>query len=319
MEITEILRNWFDENARELPWRGTRDPYLIWLSEVILQQTRVVQGWSYYERFVAAFPSVRDLAEADEQAVLKLWQGLGYYSRAHNLHMAARQVVATGKPFPAAYDELIKLKGVGAYTAAAVASIAGGEAKAVLDGNVFRVLARLFDLETPIDTTDGKKQFAALAAELLDTHDPGAHNQAMMDFGAMLCTPRSPRCQTCPLDRKCLAHARKTVSERPVKNLKRPPQDVAIHYLHYSYNGRTAIRRRTEGIWRGLYEFPQTDTPPPRAIPVYRTVHVLTHRRIHAAFYRIEAPLPLDCLSIKEEEIVAYPLPRLIERYLETI
>ena len=256
--ISDILLDWYARHGRDLPWRRTRDPYRIWLSEVILQQTRVAQGMDYYLRFTERFPDVGSLAAAPEDEVLKLWQGLGYYSRACNLHAAARQVAERfGGVFPRSYDEVRSLRGVGDYTAAAVCSAAYDAPCAVLDGNVFRVLARLFDIDLPIDSTAGKRTFAELAQTQLDMRCPGRYNQAVMDFGALQCTPAQPGCADCPLAARCLALAAGTVAERPVKQAKTKVRDRWFNYLHVTCGDRTLLRRRGEGdIWQGLYEFP---------------------------------------------------------------
>ena len=259
---TEILR-WFRENGRDLPWRETRDPYAIWLSEIILQQTRIAQGWEYWERFMQTYPKVEDLAAASEDDVLKLWQGLGYYSRARNLHAAAKQIVALGS-FPNTLDGIKSLKGVGDYTAAAIGSFAFDIPAAVVDGNVYRVLSRYFGIDTPINSTQGKKEFAALAQSLLPASDAASYNQGMMDFGAIQCTPQSPKCLLCPLAETCEALRSGRVEELPVKN-----KTVKVKTRHLSYiyircrsavadgseipEPMIAIHRRGEGdIWQGV-------------------------------------------------------------------
>ena len=261
-EIADKLIDWYGVNGRDLPWRRTRDPYRIWLSEVILQQTRIAQGMDYYLRFVARFPDVGALAAADEDEVLKLWQGLGYYSRARNLHAAARQVVERyGGRFPAAYADVRSLKGVGDYTAAAVCSITYDAPCAVVDGNVYRVLSRLFDLDLAIDTAEGRKAFAALADEQLDRRRPARYNQAIMDFGALQCTPANPSCNDCPLRDECLSLAAGTVAERPVKAGRTRIRPRYLNYLHLECGGRIALRRRPEGdIWQGLYDLPAIES-----------------------------------------------------------
>lgn len=342
--ITLRLIDWYATFQRELPWRTTRDPYSIWLSEVILQQTRVQQGRAYYERFMARWPHVEDLAAASEDEVLKEWQGLGYYSRARNLHAAAKEVVNRHKGlFPSDFETLRSLKGVGDYTAAAIASIAFDRPHAVVDGNVYRVLARLFDLSTPIDTTLGRRTFATLANELLDSTHPGTYNQAVMDFGAIQCTPQNPDCNHCPLVDCCLAHAAGTVAERPIKQGRTKIRDRYFHYLHLSDGHHTLLRRRPAGdIWQGLYEFPLIETTSDFDLQAliatnrfrqwlgtsdYRIEcmqpmksHQLSHQRIHATFYRIVvAALPAitDCSMIPEAQIGNYAVARLTDKYLE--
>lgn len=274
MEFANTIISWFRENGRALPWRETRDPYAIWLSEIILQQTRIVQGWKYWERFMAQYPTVQDLAAAHEDEVLKLWQGLGYYSRARNLHTAAKQIVALGH-FPDTLEGIKQLKGVGDYTAAAIGSFAFDIPAAVVDGNVYRVLARYFGIDTPINSTQGKKEFAALAQSLLPSSKAfdslssfspasdfqsslslvAAYNQAMMDFGAIQCTPQSPKCLLCPLAETCEAMRTNRVAELPVKQKTMKVKTRHLSYIYIRCKGETAIHRRGEGdIWQGLWE-----------------------------------------------------------------
>lgn len=274
MEFANTIISWFRENGRVLPWRETRDPYAIWLSEIILQQTRIAQGWEYWERFMAQYPTVEDLAAAHEDEVLKLWQGLGYYSRARNLHTAAKQIVALGH-FPDTLEGIKQLKGVGDYTAAAIGSFAFDIPAAVVDGNVYRVLARYFGIDTPINSTQGKKEFAALAQSLLPSSKASdslssfspasdfqsslslvaAYNQAMMDFGAIQCTPQSPKCLLCPLAETCEAMRTNRVAELPVKQKTMKVKTRHLSYIYIRCKGETAIHRRGEGdIWQGLWE-----------------------------------------------------------------
>lgn len=216
---------WFDHNGRDLPWRYSNDPYVIWLSEIILQQTRIAQGTPYFLEFYNRFPSVVEFACADLEEILRMWQGLGYYSRARNMYFAAQQVMADfGGVFPNEYEQLLKLKGVGEYTAAAISSIAGNECRAVLDGNVFRVLSRYFGLKTPINSTDGKKEFSKIANQLIDCRRPGDYNQAIMDFGSLQCKPSSPDCRNCVLQESCVAFRQGTIAELPVKVKKSLPE-----------------------------------------------------------------------------------------------
>ena len=320
-----ILLHWFRENGRELPWRQTRDPYAIWLSEIILQQTQVKQGWDYWERFMRRWPTVEDLAGATEDEVLREWQGLGYYSRARNLHFAARQIVALGH-FPDTFEGIKALKGVGDYTAAAIGSIAFGLPAAVVDGNVYRVLARHFGIDTPINTTDGKKTFAALAQELLPEGEASEYNQAIMDFGALQCTPASPNCSVCPLMESCEAFRTKRVQELPVKLKTLKVRERHLIYVYVRCNGQTAIHRRGPGdIWQGLWEPWLVDSEaavPSAAILLRQHVkHVLTHRVLYADFYLLEVSekpeLPSDYVWIKESELDDYAKPRLIETLIE--
>ncbi len=281
MEFANTIISWFRENGRALPWRETKNPYAIWLSEIILQQTRIAQGWEYWERFMAQYPTVEDLAAAHEDEVLKLWQGLGYYSRARNLHTAAKQIVALGH-FPDTLEGIKQLKGVGDYTAAAIGSFAFDIPAAVVDGNVYRVLARYFGIDTPINSTQGKKEFAALAQSLLPSSKASdflslssvsdsqsssasdtlsssspvaAYNQAMMDFGAIQCTPQSPKCLLCPLAETCEAMRSNRVAELPVKQKSLKVKTRHLSYIYIRCKGETAIHRRGEGdIWQGLWE-----------------------------------------------------------------
>ncbi|MBK9330333.1 MAG: A/G-specific adenine glycosylase [Sphingobacteriales bacterium] len=259
------LSEWYDPDTRNLPWKKTKDAYKIWLSEIILQQTRVEQGKPYYLAFIKKYPTVRKLASAPLDEVLKLWEGLGYYSRARNLHSAARQIVDehNGK-FPSGYQAILDLKGIGKYTAAAIASFAYGLPHAVVDGNVYRVLSRVFGIETTIDTTPGKQQFEALADKLLDRKNPALHNQALMDFGALICKPQQPLCGQCPFSSECRALASDAIRLLPVKSKKLFKKDRHFHYfvLHDAKN--IFIRQRTDqDIWKGLFEFPMEESAKP--------------------------------------------------------
>lgn len=318
------MLKWFRENGRELPWRQTRDPYAIWLSEIILQQTQVKQGWDYWERFMRRWPTVEALAEATEDEVLREWQGLGYYSRARNLHYAAKQIVALGH-FPDTIEEIKQLKGVGDYTAAAIGSIAFGLPAAVVDGNVYRVLSRHFGIDTPINTTEGKKVFTALAQSLLPPQEASAYNQAIMDFGAIQCTPQSPRCIACPLMETCSAFREGRVGELPVKQKTLKVKERHLTYIYVRCEGETAIHRRGPGdIWQGLWEPWLVEQVPVGALLIRQGVkHVLTHRTIYADFYLLEVgekpALPPDYIWIKETELDRYAVPRLIEILLESL
>lgn len=336
------LAEWYKKHKRDLPWRGTTDPYKVWLSEIILQQTRVEQGMSYYLKFIEHFPTVKELADAPEDKILKLWQGLGYYSRARNLHAAAKQIEAA-KNFPQAFDEIIRLKGVGAYTAAAIASICFNEARAVVDGNVYRVLARVFGIKTPIDSVKGKKEFQALADELLDKKRPGDHNQAMMEFGARHCMPKNPKCDECPFAAMCVAHSKKLIAILPVKEKKTKIRTRYFYYFLFDHKGKTLLRKRenAKDIWMNLYEFPNIESA--SALEDKKVVaalaescglkktdfvvkeisvpfkHVLSHQVLLAKFLRVElkkisAPLKRH-IPVKTAEVNNYALPRLIDRY----
>ena len=354
MSFSKTIISWFRENGRALPWRETKNPYAIWLSEVILQQTRIAQGWEYWGRFMQQYPTVDDLAAASEDDVLKLWQGLGYYSRARNLHTAAKQIVAMGQ-FPNTLEGIKSLKGVGDYTAAAIASFAFDIPAAVVDGNVYRVLSRYFGIDTPINSTQGKKEFAALAQSLLPVSDGSSasklsslekirpnefdmelspvstYNQGMMDFGAIQCTPQSPKCLHCPLAETCEALRSGRVAELPVKNKTLKVKTRHLSYIYIRCNGETAIHRRGEGdIWQGLWEpyhvsdihnLPVFDTP--LILKAKGVKHVLTHRILLADFYLLETKnrplLPDDYIWIKESDMNQYGIPRLIEILLDKL
>ena len=282
-----------------MPWKAERDPYKIWLSEIILQQTRVQQGLPYYEKFVLKYPTVHHLADAPEDEVMKLWEGLGYYTRARNLHAAAKQIAneMNGR-FPNTYEKIIALKGVGAYTAAAISSFAFGLPHAVLDGNVYRVLARFFGIASLIDTPAAQKQFSALAQCLLDSANPAAHNQAIMDFGAICCTPQQPRCPECPLHAECLAFQTGKVNELPLKSKGLVKKKRDFYYLIFNYRESVFIRKRTgKDIWRGLWEFPQIQHPIETSPVGAGSVRVsrpfrqlLTHQEVTAIFFEINLP-----------------------------
>ncbi len=327
--FTWILLKWFEENGRDLPWRETKDPYAIWLSEIILQQTRIQQGYAYWERFMQRFPTVNDLAEATEDEVLRYWQGLGYYSRARNLHTAAQQIVTLGH-FPNTFEDIKQLKGVGDYTAAAVGSIAFNLPVAVVDGNVYRVLSRVYGIETPINSTDGKKEFAALAQSLLSTDQPAAFNQAMMDFGAIQCTPTSPHCQDCPLSESCEAFRSDRIGLLPVKIKTIKIKTRHFTYVYLRYQNQTAIHRRPAGdIWQGLWEpllIEDGDIPDFKGkltLLKKEVKHVLTHQIIYADFYLQETlskpELPKDFIWINESELDNYAIPRLVEILTENL
>ena len=330
MSFTTTILQWFKENGRALPWRETRDPYAIWLSEIILQQTRIEQGRPYWERFMKRWPTVEALAQATEDEVLREWQGLGYYSRARNLHTAAQQVVAMGG-FPTTLEGIKALKGVGDYTAAAIGSIAFDLPAAVVDGNVYRVLSRYFGIDTPINTTEGKKEFTELAQDLLlpalnrEGKGAGLFNQGMMDFGATQCTPLSPNCPSCPLAESCVALREGRISELPVKQNTLKIKERHLTYVYIRCKGQTALHRRPAGdIWQGLYEPWLAEEVPCGAVLLRQRVkHVLTHRILYADFYLwdpAERPsLPEDYFWIPEADIDNYGVPRLIEIMLESL
>lgn len=342
MNFAEEIIHWYHQNKRDLPWRDIQDPYKIWLSEVILQQTRVEQGLPYYQSFTNTFPTVQLLAEADEETVLKLWQGLGYYSRARNLHFAAKQVVNEFQgQFPNSYHDLLTLKGVGEYTAAAIASFAFELPHAVVDGNVFRLLSRYFNIDTPINTGSGKKVFSQLANELLPNEQASDFNQAIMEFGARQCTPNNPNCKECPLQHNCLALANNTIDSLPVKNKTIKQKKLYFDYFFIRYQGHTYLKKRTKkGIWQNLFDFPLLEG---ESMPEEKFVleniekwikcnhfdvlsvtkpykHILSHRIIHARFWEIScktAPQLEDFQKIRIEDLNIPPIPRLIELFLQ--
>lgn len=329
MSFTSTIIEWYKDHGRTLPWRTTRDPYAIWLSEVILQQTRIEQGRPYWERFMERWPTVEQLAAATEDEVLREWQGLGYYSRARHLHAAAHQVVEMGG-FPTTMERLLQLKGVGDYTAAAIGSIAFDLPVAVVDGNVYRVLARYFGIATPINSTAGKHEFAALAQSQVPPQQVAAYNQGMMDFGALQCTPKGTRCEQCPLLETCEAYRAQRVESLPVKLKTTKVKQLHLSYIYIRCKGMTAIRRRPAGdIWQGLWEplLMKPDERPTdegRLVSVARGVrHVLTHRVILTDFWLWETSdfpsLPEDYIWIAEESIAQYGVSRLVEMMLEKI
>ncbi|MBT5273796.1 MAG: A/G-specific adenine glycosylase [Flavobacteriales bacterium] len=343
MDFSDILSQWYAINKRDLPWRSTVNPYYIWLSEIILQQTRVNQGLPYYLKFIDAFPAVADLANADEDLVLKLWQGLGYYSRARNLQFSAKLILSEfGGNFPDNHADILKLKGVGSYTAAAISSFSFGLPFAVLDGNVIRVLSRVFGIQTPFDTTAGKKQFQKLAQELLDKKNPAEYNQAIMEFGALQCVPKSPKCNDCPIVNDCIAFNTNTVSLLPVKSKKLKVKSRFLHFLVVNKNYEVLIGKRNSGIWQGLYEFPflefdenlneKSVLKSPLWINFFKDsvkqissiseeyIHKLSHQKIHAKFWEIDVNSfrSSDFKIVKCNELQKYPVSSLIEKYLNS-
>ena len=325
--FSRIILDWYAQNGRDLPWRRTRDPYAVWLSEIILQQTRIVQGKAYWERFMERFPTVEDLADASEDEVLRLWEGLGYYSRARNLHAAAKQIVAMGG-FPETLEGIRSLKGVGDYTAAAIGSICFGLPAAVVDGNVYRVLARHFGISTPVGTTQAKKEFTDLAQKLLP-EDASAFNQGMMDFGAMQCTPQNPDCAACPLLPSCNAYKTGRTDILPVKKPAAAVKERRFNYIYVRCNGYTAIRKRGKGdIWQGLYEplvvaLPISETSTNPALIKANVKHQLTHRTLICDFYlwepRERPELPEGYFWIKETELDTFAKPRLFELLIQEV
>jgi A/G-specific adenine glycosylase len=342
--FTNKLVKWYSENKRQLPWRLTDDPYKIWLSEVILQQTRVIQGLPYYLNFVKQYPDVKTLAAAPEQEVLRLWQGLGYYTRARNLHKCAQSIANqhNGR-FPDNYEALLPLPGIGQYTAAAIASFAFQEAVAVVDGNVFRILSRIFGIYTAINSPVGRKEFNRLANELIPKQKPALHNQAMMDFGALCCTPRNPKCSDCPFKGNCFAFNHDLIDHLPVKLKGKKSRSRYFFYVVVEKNKELLMKKRgAKDIWNGLFDFMLIEKPGPvKAEKIVRDKqflqlvdptapvsvskkyrHMLTHQTIHCRFIRVRAtesfPLLQDSGSFySATEIALLPKPVLISRFLE--
>ena len=327
---TQLIK-WYDKHKRDLPWRHTRDPYKIWLSEIILQQTRVAQGLSYYQKFVSTHPTVSSLASASEEEVLSLWKGLGYYSRARNLLKTARQVQDEFKgKFPSTYNELIKLTGVGPYTAAAISSFCFDEPRAVLDGNVFRVLSRLYDIDTPINTTKGQKEFGELAEAMLNSKSPAKHNQAMMEFGALQCAPKNPQCPSCPVLVECVSHNKGTIEARPqkVKKVKKKKRYFLYTVFIDRKNKKVYLKKRTEkDIWLNLYDFHLVECKSQedfdariKSKRVITKKHLLTHQTLYVGFLLVDAKVhdgelkhlrPYDMREVKK-----LPMPILHEKYI---
>ncbi len=341
MQFQSELIKWYSENKRELPWRTTKDPYLIWLSEVILQQTRVAQGLPYYERFSEQYPTVYRLAEASEMDVLKLWQGLGYYSRGRNMHATAKHIVINlAGVFPSNYEELIQLKGIGSYTAAAIASFSKNEKRAVVDGNVYRVLARYFGIYEAIDTSLGKKTFSNLANLLIEEVNPGIYNQAIMEFGAMLCKPAKPDCAVCPVRVGCYAFKSKSINELPVKSKKIIKRERFLNYLIIEQKGGLWLNLRDKGdIWQGLYDFPllefeknlsemelkallnvdEKDALEIKYIDAEK--HILTHQILRVQFFKVENlnttfMIQRNNVWVPFSEVEKLPMPIIIQKFI---
>lgn len=322
------LYRWYDRNRRELPWRETTNPYFIWLSEIILQQTRVAQGMEYYLRFIETYPTVQALAMAEEDNVLRLWQGLGYYSRARNLHRAARMVAAqTEKAFPSTYDELRALPGVGDYTAGAIAAFAYNLPHPALDGNVYRVLSRLTNCNIPFDTSAGKKHFHQVAEQLLDREEARLFNSAIMELGAIHCIPLRPDCDHCPLSEACEAYKHDTVEMLPVRKPRLKPREREISYLFYITPTRETLihQRGTGDIWAKLWELVPSETVPDANVsllPRKSYTHILSHQRIHATFRTVEVeelPIIPECKPVKIEDLDTYGFSKLTLRFLEEV
>lgn len=341
-EIRKALAQWYEHNKRILPWRETHDPYNIWISEVILQQTRVVQGYDYYLRFIERFPDVKTLAEAQEDEVLRLWQGLGYYSRARNMHTAAHQIMEIhGGIFPQNPQDVRQLKGIGDYTTAAICSFAYNTPIAVVDGNVYRVLSRLTGCETPIDSTKGKKHYAQIAQELLDEQNAAVHNQAMMELGALQCVPGKPNCSLCPLAIWCASAGKELATLLPVKEKKTKIRIRYFHYIRFIIENTFYLQKRTaKDIWQHLYEYPMIETDEPLSSETLLShpsflkwiegndnvcitqqtgirKHVLSHQHIHAQLTEVRLNQRTSALNqlicVHPEETDRYAIPRIIE------
>ena len=342
MSFSRKILNWYRDNKRSLPWRQTKDAYRIWLSEILLQQTRVAQGLPYYHKFIDRFPTVYDLAHAKEEEVLKLWQGLGYYSRARNLHATAKTIVNDfNGEFPGRYSDLIKLKGIGDYTASAIASISFNEPEPVVDGNVYRVLARYFGIDLAIDSPKGAKYFKALARELMDCENIRDYNQGIMEFGALQCKPKNTECSSCPLNDSCVALQKGIIASLPVKGNK---QKITKRYLNYLVlqdpKGQTLFKKREgNGIWQNLYEFPFLEMESevgandietkvngmlqgylfsqPRRMNDKMIVHKLSHQHLHVHFWWVAVDRPLE-RGIPTSSLRRYPVPVLIAEFIDT-
>lgn len=343
MKLSTVLIKWYLTNKRDLPWRNTKDPYVIWISEIILQQTRVLQGMDYFYRFIQAFPNVQALAAADQEQVLKLWQGLGYYSRARNLHHASRQIMEKWEgTFPSTHKDILVLKGIGDYTSAAIASFAFNQVFPVLDGNVFRFIARYFGVDTPINSNEAKKIFYGILHELIDKKDPAIFNQAIMEFGAMQCKPYSPDCSICPFSQSCFAFKNNAIASFPVKLKANAPKIRHFNYLLIEQDSSVYLKQRTENdIWKNLYDFPLIETTSPLDLkdllihsewknlfhklkikPKQSPIlieHKLTHRLIKAAFWKLKynGKTDLPFIKVHIDEIHRYPVSRLLEKFLE--
>ena len=344
-QFSNVLVDWYKKNKRDLPWRNTKEPYRIWISEIMLQQTRVIQGLDYYLRFLRRFPDIQSLAEAEQEEVLKYWQGLGYYSRARNMHEAAKSIHSNFQGvFPQRYEDVLALKGVGSYTAAAIVSLAWNQPYPVIDGNVYRVLGRLFAVDVPYDTGKGEKIYEELANMLMNPQQAGLHNQAIMEFGALQCVPQKPECGQCPLKDKCLGFASGNPLQFPIKQHIIKVRNRYFNYFFILHEGNTYLSRRMQkDIWEGLFEFPLIETEHSMDFEEVQETdafkklfhdtgkitfsmdsnelkHVLTHQILHARFY--EAEIQKDNLYLQQyiktplEQIDDYAVPRLIHRFL---
>lgn len=336
--INELLE-WYDANKRDLPWRETKDPYRIWVSEIILQQTRVDQGMPYYHRFLEAFPAVANLAKADQDSVLKMWEGLGYYSRARNMHETARRIMEEFEgEFPSEFDTIRSMKGIGDYTAAAIGSISFGIPKAAVDGNVLRVVSRATGSKKSIDEQKTRKEITAFLDELIPENRSSEFNQAMMELGARICTPKNWNCDGCPISTGCAARDKNMQSELPVRTKKIKKRVRYFIYLVHDENGETEIRKRGKGdVWEGLWEFPMVEVSSKEFQDATKTMtefsrpgsplemsesfkHILTHQTIHAVFGKGNLKLSkMNGRAVKWSDLSQYAFPKLVLNYLNTM
>lgn len=345
MDFKSILTGWYEQNRRDLPWRSTKNPYYIWVSEVILQQTRVAQGLAYYQRFTATFPTIYDLAKAHEDTVLKVWQGLGYYTRARNMHNAAKLIVSQHNGIiPHEYKELIKIKGIGYYSAGAIASFAFKQAVPAIDGNVYRIIARVFGVFSLPTTAQGKRDFHQIVMDLMDMEAPDTFNQALLDFGALQCVPKGPKCEDCPFKDYCYAYRNNMIDSLPVKGKKLAPRNRYFTYLLIRFGYNTFIsKRKAKDIWHSLYEFPLIETEkaiPPNQLHKQKALkewvgkkgytieyisdevkHLLSHQTLHTRFVIIKIDavsekLAKECTMVPATEVSHYSTPKLIENFL---
>lgn len=345
MDFAQIIMEWYSHHKRDLPWRHTIDPYVIWLSEIIMQQTRVEQGMPYFNRFAERYPTVADFASAQEDEILKLWQGLGYYSRGRNMHFTAQMVMEEhGGYFPSDYDSLLKLKGIGEYTAAAISSFSTNEVRAVVDGNVFRLLARYFGIDIPINTGQGKKVFTEIANQLIDKKQAGIYNQAAMEFGSLVCKPKNPDCPLCPLRPGCAAYLAGRITELPVKIKSKKIRERYFNYIiAINKDGILMNKRGPNDIWENLYELPLFETETLIAAGSLTSQedfvnsfgncvhiksvagpvkHILSHQKIYATFIEIEnypekLTLPNSWVYVKIQDIESLAQPKLIFHFFK--
>ena len=342
MHFSKKILAWYYKNKRDLPWRSTKDPYKIWLSEIMLQQTRVAQGLPYYEKFVKEFPSIYHLANATEEKVLKLWQGLGYYSRARNMHNTAKAIVENYKgEFPNTYKELLKLKGIGDYTASAIASISFNAPEPVVDGNVYRVLSRYFGVDLPTNSSEGIKHFKSLAREVMNSNEIRDYNQGIMEFGAIQCAPKTPNCLHCPLNDSCVALKENRVNELPIKLKKTKVRHRYFNYIvAFDKNNKVVLeQRKGKGIWQNLYQFPLVETDKEFALETLKEetlkvlkiettsdmylynkkpiVHKLSHQHLHTKFWIWHTATDIDN-TVSWENVSDYPVPVLIAEFIKT-